>query len=77
MDMDFDRFTGLQWTCLAAVIAFIGLVASWAMGSPIATGAMFWTALAAGAGMTFFAAVFVSYPRKDGSWRGLGESPEK
>lgn len=70
-DFDWERFTGLQMVSVVSFISLIGLIAiGLSSGS---AGVFYWIALAANVAVAFFGIFFVLYPRKDGSWRGIGE----
>lgn len=73
MDFDWNRFGALQVLSVVSLITLLGLVVIGVKGG--AQG-FYWIAIIANVLLVFFATFYVSYPRKDGSWRGIGEHPE-
>jgi len=69
-DFDWRRFTGLQVTAIASFVFSPVLIA---VGFSGAAHGIYWIALVCNTVVAFFGAFFVAYPRKDGTWRRIGE----
>jgi hypothetical protein len=69
-DFDWNKFTGLQMVSVSSFITLLSLVA---IGFAGGVNWVYWVTLVANIVVSFFGALFVSYPRKDGSWSSIGE----
>lgn len=74
MDFDWKRFGPLQFCCTAALVTLVGLIL---IGIGGGANGFYWVALIANVVLVLFALLFVAYPRKDGSWRGIGDAPKR
>lgn len=70
MDFDWKRFTALQTISVCSCVTLLGLIFIGLLGG---AHGLYWIALLANIALAFFGVFFVSYPRKDGTWRGIGD----